>query len=132
MSFTPPTLLDEINAAAVAAEVTLLFTCTVMQYSQVPDGKGGRTDSWTSVGTMPCRLVEWRSDQPANVGEELKARNDYMMVFFPMNHPLGDALKLRDRLIINDTTKDVCTIEIQAVETLGTWGILNRIYGVKV
>ena len=132
MTGVPPSLRDEINAAGVAAEVTLLDIAKVFQWSSISDGQGGHLETWTEIGTMPARLVEWRAAQPADVGEAIQARNDFEMVFFPMNHPLGDQLKLRDRIVMNQNGVDTVTIEIQAVEVLGTWGILNRIYGVKV
>lgn len=128
-----PFLLEQINQAAVAAEVTLLYIAHVFKYSWTSDGQGGHFDTWTEVGEMPCRLVEWRAAQPGVVGEELQSRTDYLMVFFPMNNPYGDALEIRDRLEVHDAAdKELVTVEIQAVEVLGTWGILNRVYGVKV
>lgn len=106
---------DEILTMRETAETALPDTAERFLRTLAGDGAGGWTESWTSIGTSPCRLVvgqRWQS--------EITSRPDLNLLVAHCVLPAGFALEPQDRLVVNGNP-----YRVTYVPQVASWAIVQ-------
>ncbi len=98
-------LLSTTDIAELTAldEAAMTATATIRRYISVSDGSGGTTDTYSNVGTYPCRINVLRL-QPTDrtiAGEILNVSN------FSIHLPLGTDVRNKDQILVGSRTFEV-------------------------
>jgi hypothetical protein len=76
---------------------TLIDSGVILDYSKVPDGKGGVSDSWTTrAGAVPCRLVREKDQILSDVGGVVTGPGTPILLV-----AVGVDFQDRDRIVVN-------------------------------
>ena len=76
---------------------TLIDSGVILDYSKVPNGKGGFSDSWTvRSGSVPCRLVREKDQILGDVGGVVTGPSTPILLL-----AVGVDFKDRDRIVVN-------------------------------
>ncbi len=71
------------------AERALDGTAVIQTKSEVSDGGGGWTTSWTAAGTVPCRLAPFNSGAGEQVAAERLSPDSTVIFTFPAETNVG-------------------------------------------
>jgi head-tail adaptor len=98
MTFSPG-----IGALQSAISVIMTSTATVLRLTQVPDVSGGVTNTYASVGDVPCWFGKYPT-RPTERESTLQAQSlsDWVFVF-----PLDTDIRNTDRLQVGTRTFEV-------------------------
>lgn len=117
----------EITEARADYEDELLpDEATLKRPTYAPDGGGGRTQIWTVVGTLRCRLEPYGGatsargaggESDTHPGERLESRTSHMVSL-----PADADVRLTDRLEINGVTFEVNVVRVRAA-----WELTRRV-----
>jgi len=112
--------LDRMRAQAVQLQPD---TCTIQQASNTKDGKGGFTETWTTVATVTCRIDPMpRPVQSDTLGGREAILNQRMLTC-PYDAPLA----VNRRVVIGAET-----YEIRDLHEDHSWRTVRRAIVTKV
>ena len=92
-----------INTLIRVAASTMTGTCTIVRKTQTSDGLGGRTDVWTTLYTVPCRL--W--SLPQEYSETIDQERIEVLERWHLAIPVGQDINIKDRVVIGSNTYEV-------------------------
>lgn len=108
--------LTETDIALLARDVldVLPDTGTILRLSASSDGTGGRSVSWTTLMTTPCRVME--AGAPAmdeqRIADHLRDKQLYIVAF-----PAGTDVRITDRIQTNGLILSIEGVKVpQSIE----------------
>ena len=109
-------LLTADDTARIVADWAALFPTTgsVLRVTGTPDGAGGRSTSWASIYSGPCRIAPAKKEVAENE-QGGKVRDE---MAFRIAFPAGTDVTFADRVLISGRTYTVNTVrEPHSLET---------------
>lgn len=113
---------DELAAMQDVSESTFDQSCAVSRNTQVSNGFGGFTDSWSTVATVQCRIREESGPNEAAVDPSMRARSRFI-VWLPNDTDVRPA----DRLVIGAYTYEVTDADLGK-----SWNLTLQAHCVRV
>lgn len=90
-------------------------SATLLIRSEVSDGGGGQTETWTAGETVACRLAPFGSSSSAHgikkVADRLHDDSSHLLTV-----PAGTALADQDRVTVNGVSYDVLAAHVRSYE----------------
>lgn len=113
-------LIDAGELARIQADFAACFdaTAVIQTYSQVSDGAGGRTETWTSGATVAARIAPLTGGETQRRGTTSSSGRIDPRTTHVVSVPAGTAVTAKDRVLLGGQVYEITAVRTRTDEVI--------------